>query len=111
MSGLAIDDLLARGGDGSDLRAAWGVGPDTQVVAYDADTGAYAARLWWMLRWVGHERVAVLDGGYKAWTAAGLPISTEIPHRSPSQIVKQQVRNSGALTCLNPAVAEVFDRP
>ena len=65
--------------------SAWGVGPTTQVVAYDADTGAYAARLWWMLRWVGHEQVAVLDGGYKAWIAAGLPTSTEIPHRTPTR--------------------------
>ena len=41
--------------------SAWGVNSDTQVVAYDADTGMYAARLWWMLRWVGHRKVAVLD--------------------------------------------------
>lgn len=71
----------------------WGVGANTQVVVYDADTGAYAARLWWMLRWVGHERVAVLDGGFKAWTAAGLPISTEIPHRTPTRFVARADRN------------------
>jgi len=59
----------------------WGVGPDTQVIAYDADNGMYASRLWWLLRWVGHRAVAVLDGGFKAWTAAGLPTSTEIPAR------------------------------
>lgn len=41
----------------------WGMTPTTQVVAYDADNAAYAARLWWLLRWVGHEAVAVLDGG------------------------------------------------
>lgn len=62
----------------------WGVSADTQVIAYDADTGMYAARLWWLLRWVGHRAVAVLDGGFKAWTAAGLPTSTEIPSRPPS---------------------------
>jgi thiosulfate/3-mercaptopyruvate sulfurtransferase len=48
-----------------------GVGDHTQVVAYDAANGSLAARLWWLLHWVGHERVAVLDGGLKAWKAAG----------------------------------------
>jgi len=63
----------------------WGVAPDTQVIAYDADNGMYAARLWWMLRWVGHRSAAVLDGGFKAWTAARLPTSIEIPARSPTR--------------------------
>jgi len=49
----------------------WGIGPDTQVVAYDDAGGAYAARLWWLLRWLGHDAVAVLDGGIAAWEAAG----------------------------------------
>jgi thiosulfate/3-mercaptopyruvate sulfurtransferase len=48
-----------------------GVGNDTQVVAYDDANGSMAARLWWMLRWLGAETVAVLDGGFKAWTASG----------------------------------------
>ncbi|AZY49491.1 sulfurtransferase [Bordetella avium] len=55
------------------LMAAHGVTPETLVVAYDASGGIYAAHLWWMLRWIGHDRVAVLDGGWQAWTAAGLP--------------------------------------
>lgn len=55
------------------LVAAHGVTPETLVVAYDASGGMFAAHLWWMLRWMGHERVAVLDGGWQAWTAAGLP--------------------------------------
>lgn len=50
---------------------AWGIGRTTQVVAYDAQGGPYAARAWWMLRWLGHEAVAVLDGGPAAWRAAG----------------------------------------
>jgi thiosulfate/3-mercaptopyruvate sulfurtransferase len=50
-----------------------GVGLDTMVVAYDARDGMYAARLWWLLRWLGHAHVAVLDGGLSAWTAAQLP--------------------------------------
>jgi thiosulfate/3-mercaptopyruvate sulfurtransferase len=48
-------------------------------VAYDAHGGMYAARLWWMLRWVGHEAVAVLDGGVPAWQAAALPLSLDAP--------------------------------
>jgi thiosulfate/3-mercaptopyruvate sulfurtransferase len=48
-----------------------GVGPDTQVVAYDADSGMYAARLWWMLRFMGHVAVAVLDGGLARWLREG----------------------------------------
>jgi thiosulfate/3-mercaptopyruvate sulfurtransferase len=48
-----------------------GVGDDTQVVAYDDANGSMAARLWWLLRWLGHDAAAVLDGGFKAWTAAG----------------------------------------
>ena len=50
---------------------ALGIGPQTQVVAYDAQGGSYAARVWWLLRWLGHEAVAVLDGGLPAWLAAG----------------------------------------
>ncbi len=52
----------------------WGIHNRTQVVAYDQAGGALAARLWWMLRWLGHEAVAVLDGGWSAWTAEGLPV-------------------------------------
>jgi thiosulfate/3-mercaptopyruvate sulfurtransferase len=62
-------------------------------VAYDADTGAYAARLWWMLKWIGHERCAVLDGGFKAWTAAGLPVSTAIPQRTATNFAARPDRD------------------
>ena len=54
----------------------WGIGPDTQVVVYDADRGLMAAaRVWFMLRWLGHDNVAVLDGGLPAWEAAELPMT------------------------------------
>ncbi|MBC7514139.1 MAG: sulfurtransferase [Herminiimonas sp.] len=55
---------------------ALGIDETTQVVVYDAQGGMFAARLWWMLRWVGHASVAVLDGGLPAWVAAGQAIST-----------------------------------
>ena len=57
----------------------WGIEADTQVVAYDQGPGAFAARLWWLLRWMGHRRVAVLDGGWATWQAEGLPLESGAP--------------------------------
>jgi thiosulfate/3-mercaptopyruvate sulfurtransferase len=59
--------------------AALGMRNDMQAVAYDASGGPYAARLWWMLRWVGHDGVAVLDGGWNAWLKAGGAVTAESP--------------------------------
>jgi len=56
-----------------------GVGPGTQVVVYDDSFGSMAVRLWWLLRWLGHQAVAVLDGGWQAWEAAELGTSRELP--------------------------------
>jgi thiosulfate/3-mercaptopyruvate sulfurtransferase len=53
-----------------------GISADSQVVVYDDIGGAFAARMWWMLRYLGHQAVAVLDGGWNAWQAAGLPINS-----------------------------------
>jgi thiosulfate/3-mercaptopyruvate sulfurtransferase len=53
-----------------------GIERDSQVVAYDQDSGAYAARLWWLLRAAGYPDVRVLDGGLRAWRAAGMPLDT-----------------------------------
>lgn len=58
---------------------ALGINNDTQVVAYDAHGGMFAARLWWLLRWIGHSDVAVLDGGMAAWQAIGETLSAETP--------------------------------
>jgi thiosulfate/3-mercaptopyruvate sulfurtransferase len=55
----------------------WGIAPTTQVIAYDAQGGPYAARAWWMLRWLGHEAVAVLDGGLAAWKAGGGEVTSQ----------------------------------
>ena len=57
----------------------WGISLTHQVVAYDDGDGAYAARLWFMLRNLGHEKVAVLDGGWSRWTSIGLPVDSRIP--------------------------------
>jgi thiosulfate/3-mercaptopyruvate sulfurtransferase len=60
-----------------------GIGSGDEVVAYDDVSGGTASRLWWMLDVLGHERVAVLDGGIKAWQAAGFPITTDAPPTRP----------------------------
>jgi len=57
-----------------------GIGPDTQVVVYDDAQGMIAGRLWWLLRWLGHDRVAVLDGGLPAWLGAGGMCVTDVPN-------------------------------
>ena len=56
-----------------------GVSNASQVVGYDHAGGPYGARLWWLMRWLGHSRVAVLDGGWQAWNAAGQPVAKEVP--------------------------------
>jgi thiosulfate/3-mercaptopyruvate sulfurtransferase len=61
----------------------WGVNPDTQLVAYDAQGGQFAVRLWWLARWLGHARAAVLDGGWQAWLEAGGATSVETAARTP----------------------------
>jgi thiosulfate/3-mercaptopyruvate sulfurtransferase len=62
-----------------------GIAPETQVVAVDAQGGVFAARLWWMLRWLGHADVAVLDGGIPAWQRAGGALTAEPPPAAPAK--------------------------
>ncbi|MFE3197114.1 sulfurtransferase [Embleya sp. NPDC059237] len=57
----------------------YGIGPETDVVVYDAGQSVAAARAWWLLRHFGHDRVRVLDGGLGAWTAANLPVTDVVP--------------------------------
>jgi thiosulfate/3-mercaptopyruvate sulfurtransferase len=64
-----------------------GVRADLPVVAYDAGDGSVAARVWWLLRWAGHRDVAVLDGGFAAWTQQGRPVTTEVPEPAPGDVV------------------------
>ncbi|MCK9397451.1 MAG: sulfurtransferase [Methylobacter sp.] len=62
----------------------WGISNNSQVVAYDDAGGAFAGRLWWLLRCMGHDKVAVLDGGIKHWQKQGLPITTTLPAVKPA---------------------------
>ena len=70
---------LPRVADFAALLGRLGVLPGTLVVVYDSAGGATASRLWWMLRSIGHGRTAVLDGGYPAWTGAGMPVTADLP--------------------------------
>lgn len=102
------DDLSAPVGEGTgrhplpdprvltEKLCGWGVGVNKQVVVYDDSYGAMAVRLWWMMRWLGHPGVALLDGGYPKWTREKRPVDADIPatHRAacaclpePTQIV------------------------
>jgi thiosulfate/3-mercaptopyruvate sulfurtransferase len=71
-----------------------GITNSTQVVAYDAQGGMFAARLWWMLRhWLGHEAVAVLDGGLDAWKKDGRPLTADLPEVTPATYTLKTPRN------------------
>ena len=71
----------------------WGIGNNTQVIAYDDSGGPFAARLWWLLRWMGHQSVAVLDGGVAAWREAGQEMSAEIVHRKVGKFTDREPLN------------------
>jgi thiosulfate/3-mercaptopyruvate sulfurtransferase len=75
---LPRPDVLA------DFFTAAGIGDETQVVAYDDANGSFAARAWWLLRWLGKASVAVLDGGFKAWVAAGGAVEIGEPPPAPA---------------------------
>jgi len=60
-----------------------GISRSVQVVAYDQDNGMYASRLWWLLRWLGHDAVAVLDGGFRKWTDEKRPVVVDTSRRPP----------------------------
>jgi thiosulfate/3-mercaptopyruvate sulfurtransferase len=90
-SDLALPPAGARGGrhplppvaDFAATLGRLGIGPTSHVVAYDASGGAIAARLWWMLRSIGHVAVSVLDGGVPAWLAAGHRLTPDVPTVAP----------------------------
>lgn len=74
-----------------------GIGNDTQVVVYDDSNGGLAARCWWLLRWVGLQRVALLDGGLAAWLAEGYELDDSIPQPAPGDFTAQPSR-TGVVT-------------
>jgi thiosulfate/3-mercaptopyruvate sulfurtransferase len=76
----------------------WGIDRDVQVVAYDQGNGVYSARAWWLLRWVGHRKVAVLDGGFAAWQEAGLPVTREPGSRAPRRFAARTADGAAVTT-------------
>ena len=88
--------------------AALGIDNGKQIVAYDASGGYYAARLWWMLRWVGHAPAAVLDGGWDAWVGAGQPLTADLPVIRPTTFYPRLQRHYAVDAAL---VATHLNRP
>ena len=90
-----------------------GIDATKQVVAYDQGPGVYAARLWWLLRWLGHDAVAVLDGGFAAWTREGRPVTAEVPQIAATTFVarpRAPTIDAGAIAAsmANPVAATAF---
>jgi thiosulfate/3-mercaptopyruvate sulfurtransferase len=81
-----------------------GIDADVQVIGYDQGSGMFAARLWWLLRWLGHTQVAVLNGGFAAWERAGLPVSTRTVTRPVRQF---RARTDEAASVTSAQVAEL----
>jgi thiosulfate/3-mercaptopyruvate sulfurtransferase len=84
-----------------------GIRENTQVVAYDQDAGAYASRLWWMLRYLGHDNVAVLNGGFAKWYGEGRDVRSGVEHR-PAVTFTPHVR-PGMLVTIDEALAHLGD--
>jgi thiosulfate/3-mercaptopyruvate sulfurtransferase len=82
-----------------------GISGDTQTIAYDEINGSFAARAWWLLRWLGHEKAAVLDGGLKAWREAGGALDSGEPHTPAAAATFVPRPDSAALV----TAAEVLD--
>jgi len=85
-----------------------GIRPEDQVVCYDAGNGSMAARLWWMLRWVGHQSVAVLDGGLAKWVKEGRPVDAVIPQPSPTKYVSSGVATTLDASTVNKNLDSLF---
>ena len=85
-----------------------GITPATQVVVYDDAGGMMAGRLWWLLRWLGHDRVALLDGGLPAWLEAGNPLNQEV---RPRKAVRFEAQPRPQLRVEVSAVLANLERP
>ena len=86
----------------------WGVGNNTEVVVYDAGGGAIAARAWWMLHWLGHGRVRLLDGGFSAWQRDGYPVEAG-PVSRPAATFTARPRHDKVITTADVAAALASD--
>lgn len=117
------EDLAARPGDGTgrhplprienaiDLFGRLGIDQSSEVVVYDGGSGGLAARTWWMLRWLGHEKVRLLDGGFAAWKAAELPLESgavEVRRRTfVAEVQQDRVVTSDEINAMGSRVSEL----
>jgi thiosulfate/3-mercaptopyruvate sulfurtransferase len=85
-----------------------GLKKDDQVVCYDAANGSTAARLWWMLRWVGHRNVAVLDGGIAKWLKEGRPVDAVIPKPKPVTYALKQPSGTVDARAIQASLKNLF---
>ena len=105
----------------SAVLGAAGIDASRQVVAYDQNNGMWASRLWWLLQWLGHDAVAVLDGGLDKWLAEGRALTAELPRDHPARFVAKaprpvassdeilrHLRASGALKILDARAPERY---
>jgi thiosulfate/3-mercaptopyruvate sulfurtransferase len=70
--------------------SAWGIDDTVQVVIYDSSSGGVAARMWWLLRWLGHENAAVLNGGWPAWAGEDYPVESGETSRAPRKFILEE---------------------
>jgi len=87
---------------------ALGISNQTQVIVYDDQDGVYAARLWWMMRWIGHTNVAVLNGGFKHWIASGQPVNDQRPTWAP---LNYQAKLVNGLTVSSQNIVQQLANP
>jgi thiosulfate/3-mercaptopyruvate sulfurtransferase len=85
-----------------------GLKKDDQVVCYDAANGSTAARLWWMLRWVGHKNVAVLDGGIAKWLKEGRPVDALVPEPKPATYALKQPSGTVDARAIQASLKRLF---
>ena len=83
-----------------------GIARQTRVVAYDDAEGMVAGRVWWMLRWLGHDNVAILDGGFTRWAKQGLPLTCEVPAAIPAEF---PVEGRGGVVTVDEILANLDD--
>lgn len=88
----------------------WGLTPTTQVVVYDRNGVNYCGRLWWMLKWLGHEAVAILDGGLQAWAANGGVLETGPTPATPTPTTYPVVAPLAQLTSLDTVRTQLASR-
>ena len=85
-----------------------GLKKEDQVVCYDAANGSTAARLWWMLRWVGHKNVAVLDGGIAKWLKEDRPIDAKVQHPKPTTYALKQPSGTVDARAIQASLKNLF---